>query len=63
MSPDGAMLPFSWVVYWGKMLSTLNSRAQQIEGQQSGLQGLASAQQTASNSATGIASYMRMFSL
>ena len=48
-----------------KMLSTLNSRAQQIEGQQSGLQGLASAQQAASssNSATGIASYMRMFSL
>jgi flagellar capping protein FliD len=48
-----------------KTLNSLNVRAQQIEGQQSGLQGLVSAQQTASssNSATGISSYLRMFSL
>jgi flagellar capping protein FliD len=46
-----------------KTLSSLNSRAQQIEGQQSGLQGLASAQQTAGNTSTGIGSYVRMFSL
>jgi flagellar capping protein FliD len=46
-----------------KTLNSLNSRVQQIEGQQSGLQGLASVQQTAGNSKTGIDSYMRMFSL
>jgi flagellar capping protein FliD len=46
-----------------KTLNSLNARAQQIEGQQSGLQGLVSAQQTASSSSTGISSYMRMFSL
>lgn len=48
-----------------KTLSSLSSRAQQIEGQQSGLQGLVGAQQTASsgNSSAGIESYSRMFSL
>lgn len=48
-----------------KTLNSLSAQAQQIGAQQSGLQGLTSAQQSlsSSDSAAGISSYMRMFSL
>jgi flagellar capping protein FliD len=48
-----------------RTLNALSSRAQQIEMQQSGLQGLSGVQSSSnnSNSATGIDSYLRVFSL